>query len=887
HIGRTYSDLLTSFLKKVKHIVFDEADRLLRPLRRYAPYKKRLLRSKCPRPASLVYKAILLSKGLGYQSSNTARKREKKKKATLSPSSSLLSLLSYPHPEKLPIKISKDSKKKKAKAIDTSLATTPTPSPSALHSLSSFSSPLSSSSSLLSLLSPLYSSSSISSSSSSSRFYYRNLLVRLSHLPRGLSLEPSPRSTCMDFQVFASSATVGRPLRRQLAEMIDAREALKSMKKISSRETRDKKPKQKKRTLRQEKEEKNETHNGHRKREGEQEDEEGDGENKDEEEEEERSSIISEDEREEMLETLHMFQERGLNLFDFGGKREGRDGDRKEKGEREGGQDDLQVYRNITEYLLKKKKNNATTASLQKSRGKDLIHIVRPPQEDFMREAELREDSEGREAEGIRSSRSGQSSSGRLVKIPRSLKHFLHQTKGGGHLGTLAYETSLLMHALQPRRCLLLVDKKHSVVSFLHYLRRQGIEHGQLLHEAFGFYSPRRFPSLDLSRPTEIEELLMKQPEEEEELKRLSNEKKKPSIKDLFFTCGPFNRSKERLVSPSLVSLPSSRLVFHLQRRERLSKVDQDEATGLLSKVAKKDTFFPRDKVEISSSSHPFSSVPSTTPSSSFSSPSSPSSSAVHTPEEREKDTRTRSAESIPSLSEKHLAELSKEDNRVGLPSTSSASLFPFLSSNSSLETEGEREGPRRSAACNGDTHEEKEARKYVEKKHQEIGGLLASNEESFPAEDEDEENKIKQREKENVSHEKEEEEEKTRKDMSMESVYEERRLDQHEREKKTTMEKPRTLLVTSMDTARGLHFDDIDVVFLVGRVESADEYQHLAGRTGRGGKPGIAICVSDADTQRLLRSWEKMLDISFRPTTDLLLSDYKNPSDFLTDSSS
>lgn len=42
--------------------------------------------------------------------------------------------------------------------------------------------------------------------------------------------------------------------------------------------------------------------------------------------------------------------------------------------------------------------------------------------------------------------------------------------------GTLAYETSLLMHALQPRRCLVLLNKKHSVVSFLHYLRRQGIE---------------------------------------------------------------------------------------------------------------------------------------------------------------------------------------------------------------------------------------------------------------------------------------------------------------------------------------------------------------------------------------------------------------------------
>lgn len=34
HVGKNYPELLTSFLKKIKHIVFDEADRLLRPLRK-------------------------------------------------------------------------------------------------------------------------------------------------------------------------------------------------------------------------------------------------------------------------------------------------------------------------------------------------------------------------------------------------------------------------------------------------------------------------------------------------------------------------------------------------------------------------------------------------------------------------------------------------------------------------------------------------------------------------------------------------------------------------------------------------------------------------------------------------------------------------------------
>jgi superfamily II DNA/RNA helicase len=41
-------------------------------------------------------------------------------------------------------------------------------------------------------------------------------------------------------------------------------------------------------------------------------------------------------------------------------------------------------------------------------------------------------------------------------------------------------------------------------------------------------------------------------------------------------------------------------------------------------------------------------------------------------------------------------------------------------------------------------------------------------------------------------------------------------------------------LLVTFEGSARGLHFDGVDVVFVVGRPTSAASYLHLSGRVGR-----------------------------------------------------
>ena len=47
-------------------------------------------------------------------------------------------------------------------------------------------------------------------------------------------------------------------------------------------------------------------------------------------------------------------------------------------------------------------------------------------------------------------------------------------------------------------------------------------------------------------------------------------------------------------------------------------------------------------------------------------------------------------------------------------------------------------------------------------------------------------------------------------------------------------------ILVTSVDTARGLDFGSrCDCVIVLGRARTPDEYQHVAGRTGRGGGGG------------------------------------------------
>lgn len=68
-------------------------------------------------------------------------------------------------------------------------------------------------------------------------------------------------------------------------------------------------------------------------------------------------------------------------------------------------------------------------------------------------------------------------------------------------------------------------------------------------------------------------------------------------------------------------------------------------------------------------------------------------------------------------------------------------------------------------------------------------------------------------------------------------------------------------LLVTGEDSVRGLHFDSLDLVLLVGRPKTPDDYTHIAGRTGRAGKGGQVVSIVSSNQAAALYSWETMLD--------------------------
>lgn len=73
-------------------------------------------------------------------------------------------------------------------------------------------------------------------------------------------------------------------------------------------------------------------------------------------------------------------------------------------------------------------------------------------------------------------------------------------------------------------------------------------------------------------------------------------------------------------------------------------------------------------------------------------------------------------------------------------------------------------------------------------------------------------------------------------------------------------------VLVTGEDSARGLHFDDVDFVFLMQKPKSPDEYVHLAGRTGRQGKRGTVVTLVEFEEFRKIRGWSSSLKVDFEP---------------------
>ena len=71
-------------------------------------------------------------------------------------------------------------------------------------------------------------------------------------------------------------------------------------------------------------------------------------------------------------------------------------------------------------------------------------------------------------------------------------------------------------------------------------------------------------------------------------------------------------------------------------------------------------------------------------------------------------------------------------------------------------------------------------------------------------------------------------------------------------------------LLVTGEDSVRGLHLDGLDVVLVIGRPNSPDEYTHIAGRTGRAGQSGKVINIVGSGKGHSLASWESTLGVRF-----------------------
>mmetsp|Transcript_9490 Transcript_9490/g.28300 ORF Transcript_9490/g.28300 Transcript_9490/m.28300 type:complete len:616 (-) Transcript_9490:252-2099(-) len=75
--------------------------------------------------------------------------------------------------------------------------------------------------------------------------------------------------------------------------------------------------------------------------------------------------------------------------------------------------------------------------------------------------------------------------------------------------------------------------------------------------------------------------------------------------------------------------------------------------------------------------------------------------------------------------------------------------------------------------------------------------------------------------------------------------------------------------LVTFEGSARGLHLEDVDTVFVVGRPSSAASYLHLAGRVGRSStsaegdvvvRPGTVVSFCTAGSSKELNKWTKQV---------------------------
>lgn len=75
-----------------------------------------------------------------------------------------------------------------------------------------------------------------------------------------------------------------------------------------------------------------------------------------------------------------------------------------------------------------------------------------------------------------------------------------------------------------------------------------------------------------------------------------------------------------------------------------------------------------------------------------------------------------------------------------------------------------------------------------------------------------------------------------------------------------------RELFVVPVSGTRGLHIQDVEVIYVLQPPRSMDEYLHMAGRCGRQGNtvPGTVVSLVNHDELLRLQSWETPLGITF-----------------------
>jgi len=76
-------------------------------------------------------------------------------------------------------------------------------------------------------------------------------------------------------------------------------------------------------------------------------------------------------------------------------------------------------------------------------------------------------------------------------------------------------------------------------------------------------------------------------------------------------------------------------------------------------------------------------------------------------------------------------------------------------------------------------------------------------------------------------------------------------------------------LVVAPMRLLRGLDLPRLDLVILLGRPATADDYLHVSGRAGRAGHSGIALTIAPyEDLSKVFSTWSSQLGLNFQTTS-------------------